>query len=81
LARRLEMSVRQLERLFTAKTGKSPLAYGRQIRIRTASWLLTSSDRSVADIASSCGFSDSSHLGREFKKEFGESPNAYRVAR
>ncbi|MEZ2310630.1 GlxA family transcriptional regulator [Paraburkholderia sp. RCC_158] len=81
LARRLEMSVRQLERLFTAETGKSPLAYGRQIRIRTASWLLTSSDRSVADIASSCGFSDSSHLGREFKKEFGESPNAYRVAR
>jgi transcriptional regulator GlxA family with amidase domain len=81
LAGRLEMSVRQLERLFTAETGKSPNAYGRQIRIRTASWLLTSSDRSVADIASSCGFSDSSHLGREFRKEFGESPNAYRVAR
>jgi transcriptional regulator GlxA family with amidase domain len=81
LAKRLEMSVRQLERLFTAETGKSPHAYGRQIRIRTASWLLTSSDRSVADIASSCGFSDSSHLGREFRKEFGESPNAYRVAR
>ncbi|TFE36532.1 GlxA family transcriptional regulator [Paraburkholderia dipogonis] len=81
LAQRLEMSVRQIERLFVAETGKSPLAYGRQIRIRTASWLLTSSDRTVADIASSCGFSDASHLGREFRKEFGESPNAYRVAR
>jgi transcriptional regulator GlxA family with amidase domain len=81
LARRLEMSVRQLERLFTSETGKSPQAYARQIRIRMASWLLTSSDRTVADIASSCGFSDASHLGREFRKEYGESPNAYRVAR
>jgi transcriptional regulator GlxA family with amidase domain len=81
LARRLDMSARQLERLFAAETGKSPNAYGRQIRIRTASWLLTSSDRTVADIATSCGFSDASHLGREFRKEFGESPHAYRVAR
>ncbi|WP_321793590.1 GlxA family transcriptional regulator [Burkholderia pyrrocinia] len=81
LARRLEVSVRQLERLFTMETGKSPRAYARQIRIRMASWLLTSSDRTVADIATSCGFSDASHLGREFRKEFGESPNAYRTAR
>ncbi|WP_321813391.1 MULTISPECIES: GlxA family transcriptional regulator [unclassified Paraburkholderia] len=81
LARRLEMSVRQLERLFASETGKPPQAYGRQIRIRMASWLLKSSDRTVADIATSCGFSDASHLGREFKKEFGESPIAYRTAR
>ncbi|WP_206958177.1 GlxA family transcriptional regulator [Trinickia acidisoli] len=81
LAQRLEVSARQLERLFTAETGKSPNAYGRQIRIRMASWLLTSSDRTVADIATSCGFSDASHLGREFRKEFGESPHAFRMAR
>ncbi|MHA6908896.1 GlxA family transcriptional regulator [Ralstonia pseudosolanacearum] len=81
LARRVETSVRQLERLFVAETGKTPHAVGRQIRIRMASWLLTSSDRTVADIATSCGFADASHLGREFKKEFGESPHAYRVAR
>ncbi|WP_118183947.1 GlxA family transcriptional regulator [Paraburkholderia phosphatilytica] len=81
LAHRVEMSVRQLERLFAAETGKSPHAYGRQIRIRMASWLLTSSDRTVADIATSCGFADASHLGREFRKAFGESPNVYRTAR
>lgn len=81
LARRLDVSVRQLERLFSMETGKSPRAYGRQIRIRMASWLLTSSDRTVADIATSCGFSDASHLGREFRKEFGESPNVYRATR
>ncbi|WP_088506432.1 GlxA family transcriptional regulator [Burkholderia ubonensis] len=81
LAGRLDVSVRQLERLFATETGQSPRAYARQIRIRMASWLLTSSDRTVADIATSCGFSDASHLGREFRKEFGESPNAYRAAR
>lgn len=81
LAHRLDISARQLERLFTTETGKSPHAYGRQIRIRMASWLLTSSDRTVADIATSCGFSDASHLGREFRKEYGESPHAFRTAR
>ncbi|MCO8648737.1 AraC family transcriptional regulator, partial [Burkholderia multivorans] len=32
----------------------------------------------VADIASSCGFADASHLGREFRKQFGVPPAAYR---
>lgn len=81
LAHRLEMSVRQLERLFNSEMATTPLTYGRQLRLRTAAWLLTSSDRTVTEIASSCGFSDASHLGREFKKEYGEAPNAFRVHR
>jgi hypothetical protein len=48
------------------------------VRLRTAAWLLTSSDRTVADIATSCGFADASHLGREFRKQFGATPAAYR---
>ena len=44
-------------------------------------WLLTSSDKTVADIASSCGFSDASHLGREFRKQFGLPPMMYREQR
>nr|WP_218901284.1 GlxA family transcriptional regulator [Paraburkholderia bryophila] len=79
LAHRLEMSVRQIERLFNSEVGSAPLSYGRQLRIRTAAWLLTSSDRTITDIASSCGFSDASHLGREFKKEYGETPNVFRA--
>jgi len=64
-----------------AETGKAPQAYARQIRLRTAAWLLTSSDKTVADIASSCGFSDASHLGREFRKQFGLPPMMYREQR
>jgi transcriptional regulator GlxA family with amidase domain len=78
LACKLDMSARQLERLFKAETGKSPQAFAKQVRLRTAAWLLTSSDRTVADIASSCGFADASHLGREFRKQFGVPPAAYR---
>lgn len=79
LARRLDTSVRQLERLFTTEIGQSPAAHWRQMRVGIAAWLLSSSDRTVADIATSCGFSDASHLGREFKKSFGVSPIAYRT--
>ncbi len=78
LACKLDLSARQLERLFKAETGKSPQAFAKQVRLRTAAWLLTSSDRTVADIATSCGFADASHLGREFRKQFGATPAAYR---
>ncbi|MCA8272808.1 GlxA family transcriptional regulator [Burkholderia sp. AU30280] len=78
LASKLDLSTRQLERLFKAETGKSPQVFAKQVRLRTAAWLLTSSDRTVADIASSCGFADASHLGREFRKQFGVPPATYR---
>ena len=81
LAGKLDMSPRQLERLFKAETGKSPQVFAKQVRLRTAAWLLTSSDRTVADIASSCGFSDASHLGREFRKQFGVPPIMFREQR
>ncbi|WDD91507.1 GlxA family transcriptional regulator [Burkholderia sp. FERM BP-3421] len=78
LAAKLDLSTRQLERLFKAETGTSPQAFAKQVRLRTAAWLLTSSDRTVADIATSCGFADASHLGREFRKQFGAPPATYR---
>ncbi|WP_347557475.1 GlxA family transcriptional regulator [Robbsia sp. KACC 23696] len=81
LAQKLDLSTRQLERLFKTETGTAPQAYAKQIRLRTAAWLLNSSDKTVADIASSCGFSDASHLGREFRKQFGMPPVMYREQR
>jgi transcriptional regulator GlxA family with amidase domain len=81
LADRVEVSVRQLQRLFKTQTGDSPIAYARRMRLKTAAWLLTGSDRTVADIAATCGFSDASHMGREFRREYGVAPNAYRGTR
>lgn len=80
LARKLDMSVRQLERLFKEATGSSPQAYAKSIRLRIAGWMLRHSDKTVSAIASSCGFSDASHMGREFRNAYGLSPGAYRAA-
>ena len=40
-ASKLDLSTRQLERLFKAETGKIPQAFAKQVRLRTAAWLLT----------------------------------------
>ena len=68
LAKKLDMSVRQLERLFKEDTGKSPQAYARAMRLGVAAWMLRQSGKTVAAIASACGFSDASHMGREFRQ-------------
>ena len=81
LAERVEISPRQLERLFRKTTGKSPQTVARAIRLRAAGWLLTHSEKSVCAIASACGFADASHLGREFRKIWGVTPSAFRRAR
>jgi AraC-like DNA-binding protein len=35
-------------------------------------------DESLADIALTCGFADQSHFSREFRRQFGRTPRAYR---
>ncbi len=79
LAGKLHISVRQLERLFKESTGSSPQAYSRGVRLRMAAWLLTHTNRSIATIASSCGFADASHMGRDFRSTFDMSPGQWRA--
>lgn len=78
LARRLDLSARQLERLFREATGSGSAACYRAIRIRTAAWMLMHLDKNISEIAAGCGFADASHLGREFRRAYGMSPSAYR---
>lgn len=78
LAGRLGISVRHLERLFKESTGHSPQAYARGMRLRLAAWMLTHTKKTIAAIASECGFSDASHLGREFRASFQVPPSAWR---
>ncbi|MFT0531366.1 GlxA family transcriptional regulator [Castellaniella hirudinis] len=78
LAGRLGVSVRHLERLFKQATGQSPQAYARGMRLRLAAWMLTHTKKTIAAIASDCGFSDASHLGREFRASFHLPPSVWR---
>ncbi|MCI0435875.1 MAG: AraC family transcriptional regulator [Gemmatimonadetes bacterium] len=58
----------------------SPGEYVRGLRIRWAADRLAASDASISRIAVSAGFSDQSHLTREFRRRTGTTPAAFRRA-
>ena len=81
LAESIGSTVQQLERSFRRHAKKLPLALWRDMRLQHSRWRLLNTTRSVTEIAFECGFSDSSHFSRWFKKEFGEPPQRYRRSR
>lgn len=63
---------------FKALFGVPPFEYLRKQRIDHAAELLLSTDYSIAFIAQECGFNDSSHFIRVFKKLMGTTPLTFR---
>ena len=59
-------------------TGRSVGAWIDIVRIQRAKRLLSSTDLSIIDIATSVGVEDQSYFSRLFKKEAGITPSAYR---
>lgn len=80
IARRLNVSTRQFERLFRLATGLSPTAYYRVLRLRYGLWMLRNTTRSITAIAVEAGFADCAHFSRQFRELFGVSPSAVRRA-
>ena len=80
LARLTGMSPKYFCRLFRAVMHRSPIDYLNHYRIECASFLLTSSDMTVAEIAQRCGFSDSSFFIRQFRHYKNTTPRRYRAA-
>lgn len=78
LAARLGISERHLSRSFAKEFGEPPAAVYRRIRLAFGRWMLEQSERTVAEIAVACGFSDGPHFGKEFRRAYGESPAAFR---
>ena len=78
IARRLSVSTRQFERLFSAETGISPTRFYRQLRLRYGLWRLRSTHRSVTAIALESGFADCAHFSRQFREFFGVNPSDIR---
>lgn len=78
IARRMGNSKRQLERHFRTGLNTSPQAAFLGIRLSFARHLLESSDKSVSMIAVECGFCDSSHLSRMFRRRYGCTPQDVR---
>lgn len=64
--------------LFKNKTGRSPLEYFIQLKIRHACQLLDQSPLKIKEIASRVGYEDPYYFSRLFCKMTGVSPNKYR---
>jgi AraC family transcriptional regulator len=78
LAALLDMSQFHFSHLFKQSLGTSPYQYLLQQRIERAKQLLLQTDRSIMDIALDCGFSNHSHLSKQFRKLIGVTPRTYR---
>jgi len=68
----------QFHALFKAETGQTFTEYLSGVRCDKAAEFLVNSDRTVLDIAVSCGFNNLSHFYHVFKKRKGMSPKRYR---
>lgn len=65
-------------KLFKAHTGKTPLEYLKEIRLNQAIYMLSTSNKSISEIALSCGFTSQSYFNAFFKKELSTTPLKYR---
>ncbi len=68
-----------LQRKLKHAMGITPQDLLREARIKHACRLLTNTDRSVAEVAYSSGFSDPKYFSRCFKQSVGLSPTDYRT--
>ena len=81
IARRLNVSVSQLNRAFQAQTTESPAEVWRSMRLQHARWRVLNSGIPLTRIAHECGFADSSHFIRWFRRVYGETPRQARKER
>ncbi|WP_461037487.1 helix-turn-helix domain-containing protein [Streptomyces mayteni] len=78
LARRANMSSRNLARHFRSVTGTTPLQWLQTQRIRRAQELLEATGDSVDAIAAATGMGTATTLRRHFNRTIGVPPDAYR---
>lgn len=78
LARECGLSRSHFARAFRETTGQPPHRWLLARRIERAEQLLSNPERSLAEIASLCGFADQSHFTRAFRDARGISPGAWR---
>ncbi|WP_438422295.1 ATP-binding protein [Aquimarina macrocephali] len=75
LAKKMYLSESQVYRKLKAITDKSTAVFIRSIRLQKAKELITTTDKTISEIAYEVGFNDPSWFSRAFKEEFGLSPS------
>jgi transcriptional regulator GlxA family with amidase domain len=79
LARRVGISVRQVERLFKDQVGMGPSMFYLQRRLERARTLLRQTLQPIREVAVECGFGSTAHFSHAYKKAFGLPPTRERV--
>lgn len=78
LAEQVHVSKEYLCRTFRALSGSAPIEFLNRYRIRQSTFLLSQTDKSILEIAQSCGFQHSSYYGKLFCEYMGCTPREYR---
>ncbi|MEM0923385.1 MAG: GlxA family transcriptional regulator [Pseudomonadota bacterium] len=74
LAKSVNMSTRQLERLFRRYLNRSPKRYYMELRLEKARNLLLQTNLSVINVALACGFTSPSHFSKCYRAHFNRTP-------
>lgn len=78
MARRAGLSSSRFARVFRERFGDSPHRFLLALRVRLAQDLLRETELSHERIAEHCGFADTFHFSKVFKRRTGTAPRAYR---
>jgi transcriptional regulator GlxA family with amidase domain len=81
IANRVDLSRRQIERLFRSEMGRSPARYYLEIRLDRARHLLIQSSMPVVEVAVACGFVSASHFSKCYRELYSRSPQQERMER
>ncbi len=74
LAQSIELSPRQLQRLFREHLEESPSTYYMRLRLKRARALVEGTDMQISEVAMACGFVSLSHFSRRYRMEFDRVP-------
>ena len=70
------VSLRQLQRLFSKYTGRTPRDFLMDIRLKKARELLTRTNMTSAEVAFAVGFDNKTNFRNNFKKRYGSLPTS-----
>ena len=78
LAQGVDLSTRQLERLFRKYLHRTPTRFYLELRLERARLFLRQTSMSVLDVALACGFVSASHFSKCYREHFARRPGEER---
>jgi len=80
IAGAVDISPRQLERLFRGELRKTPTRYYLETRLQRAKLLLAQTTMPILQVAVATGFTSAAHFSKCYKALFGHTPSAERLS-